>query len=268
MAEPTLFERRTRDVRPFAFPSREDAPRTESAIPWAVQPGESVRSVRFRPRGEGPVRAETEPPPPPPPPIEPPAEAAATPPPVEEEVAAEPRAESVPWLDLPPASSRPHPAMPPELGPLLPDPELEAKKVALGEAASALLRARANVLADVESELLELAVDIATVLVEDELASRPELHRALVRAALAAVEPSEGMKIRASRATYEALLEAFDSATVEHGARRVQVELDDTVEGLGAVVQASGARVDGRVHSRIETLKRALIDARRSRDVA
>lgn len=171
-------------------------------------------------------------------------------------------------IDSPPAPGRPATAARPEPPPTLTHPEIEAKKAALQDAAGALLRARANVLADVENELLELAVDIATVLVEDELSSRPELHRTLVRAALAAVEPSEALKVRASRATYEALLEAFDSATVEHGARRVQVELDDTVEGLGAVVQSGGARVDGRVQNRIDTLRRALVDARRTRDVA
>lgn len=185
-------------------------------------------------------------------------------------------------MELP--SSRPEPRRPtpsasvrptsirPSMAPIPPEsPKAtmdENQLRALKEAAEALLRARAQVLSDVESELLELAVDMATVLVEDELASRPELHRALVRAAVGTIEPGAQLKVRASRATYEALLEAFDSSVVETGRGRVQVELDDTLDGLGAVVSAGGATVDGRVHRRLETLRRALIDARRSRDAA
>jgi hypothetical protein len=261
-----LFDRHA-EACPFAFPSRGGA--APAVVAWAAPAGDEVRTVAFRRKGEERAAHAAAPAAP-----EPAREAApkqATPPPPPAEVVHEPPippAADVPWLDLPAASVAPGAAGLPPVGPLLPSVTLEEERAALSEAASALVRARTGVLSEVESELLELAVDIATVLIEDELASRPELHRSLVRAALAAVEPGEGVKVRASRATYEALLEAFDSATVEHGAHRVQVELDDTVEGLGAVVQSGGARVDGRVGTRIEALKRALIDARRSRDAA
>lgn len=270
-----MFEPPQRGVRAFAFPSR--GPSTPSVVAWASSSSDDVRPVVFR--RSGPV---VDPDPEPAPALEPeialeashvPSGPAPEPPAAFEEHAppeelGEPSAETpLPWLDLPAPSLRPHDAAP-IAEQLLETAGAIEERAALREAAAALTRARETVLANVEAELLELAVDIATVLIEDELATRPALHRTLVRAALAAVEPGDGVKVRASRATYEALLEAFDSATVDHGARRVQVELDDTVEGLGAVVQAGGGRVDGRVHIRIEALRRVLLDARRSRDAA
>lgn len=138
----------------------------------------------------------------------------------------------------------------------------------LREAALALVRARPDVLASVESELLALAVDIATVLVEDELSRRPELHRALVRAALDGLEPGGGVRVRATRATYDALLEAFDQASVDAGRGRVSVELDASLEGAGAIVDVQGASIDGRAAPRLEALRGALEHALRSRQAA
>jgi vacuolar-type H+-ATPase subunit E/Vma4 len=253
------------DVMNHAFPVRGQAVRL-SRPPWARSLPTTVEPARL---GQSPVM--------------PAAPSPASPPGLVDEP--EPFEQGL-ELSMERASSRPSPrrltpsasvrpaSLRPSMAPAPTQPEPskvtmdENQLRALKEAAEALLRARAQVLSDVESELLELAVDMATVLVEDELASRPELHRALVRAAVGTIEPGAQLKVRASRATYEALLEAFDSSVVETGRGRVQVELDDTLDGLGAVVSAGGATVDGRVHRRLETLRRALIDARRSRDAA
>lgn len=152
--------------------------------------------------------------------------------------------------------------------PSLPPPPDPATERALREAAQALTRARADVLSGVEGEVLTLAVDIATVLLEDELETRPELHRALVRAALRHVEPSAGVRVRASRVTYDALLQAFDEAAVDAGRGRVAVELDPSLDGAGVVVDVDGASIDGRVEPRLEMLRAALDEARRARRAA
>lgn len=233
----TSSDRQPRAIA-HAFPTR-TTPVTSAVVAWARPSAPEVRPFTFGLAAPEPVPAFVPEPEPVPEPISMPAPA-----PV---VAAPP-----PSLPPPPAE----PAYPPD------------ELIALAKAASALMKARREILSDVEGELLQLAVDIATVLVEDEIANRPDLHRSLVRSALSSVDPDTDVRVRASRATYEGLLEAFDSATVDSGRGRVQVELDDTLEGLGVVVQAGGATIDGRVHRRLETLRRALVDARRSRDAA
>ena len=147
-------------------------------------------------------------------------------------------------------------------------PTTEGPHRALREAAAALERARGEVLSVVTDEILALAVDIASVLVEDELSHRPELHRTLVRAALDGLEPGPGLRVRATRATYESLLEAFGQASIDAGRGRVAVELDASLEGVGAIVDVRGASIDARVEPRLRALRVALEHAQRTRHAA
>lgn len=229
-------------VTRYAFPTRDAAPAPNGVPAWAAPPRSEVRTIALG-------RAAA------------PAAAIALPPPVVEV------APSIAQSDPPPVVAAPTPTAPPRAATVPPEVERPSER-ALVEAARALERARPEILATIEGELLELAVDIATVLVEDELSRRPELHRALVRAALDGIDPGPGVRVRASRATYEALLEAFDRAAVDAGRGRVNVELDASLDGHGAVVDVEGASIDGRIGPRLAALRTAFEQALRTRKAA
>lgn len=160
----------------------------------------------------------------------------------------------------PPAAPRaPTPPPPP---PRIP-PELEA---AMRDAVHGLATARTQLLAEVEDELVGLAVEIARALLGEELSARPDLHRALVRNALTLLGPGETPRVRLSREAHDALVDAFGSSRIEVDGQRLDVIADPTLHGPGAVLDSGASRVDGLVETRLAEVRRALLEARRASD--
>jgi hypothetical protein len=160
----------------------------------------------------------------------------------------------------PAAPSPPPPVVEPP--PPVRDPHSEAFVRAVAEHATA----RARALIGVEEQLLELAVQLAEVLVERELISDPALHAVLVRAALAALEGDQPAVVRASRPAYAALVASFGEGHVEVDGTQVPVTLDPRLEGVGVVVDGADTRVDGRVGERLRSALRAMQEERRRRE--
>ncbi len=142
------------------------------------------------------------------------------------------------------------------------DPHAEAFARAVVEHATAGRRA----LAAVEAQLLELAVQLAEVLVEREITREPELLGTLARSALASLEGIEPTSVRASRASYSAIVDTFGDPHIEFEGVPVRVVLDTKLEGVGVVVEGPDSRVDGRVGERLRSALRAMQDERRRRE--
>jgi len=150
----------------------------------------------------------------------------------------------------PPAPSIPAP-------PPGPDPRLV-------EALGSLASAREDVVARTREELVSLATEIARAILEVELTSRPELHRGLLAAALDVLGPGTAPRIRVAPDAFDAMVAGLGGRSCEVGGRRVEIEIDPTLEGNGVVLDAGDARVDASVDARLASVRAALLAARRT----
>jgi len=177
---------------------------------------------------------------------------------------AEPREPSlVPQpISLPPAPSAPPPPPPVPSGPPPPDPEVLRQRADLAAAVQSLVRAEAARAAQLEERLVGLAIELAEAILEEEIHARPELHRALARAALAPLDPTGAVTIRAGRASHDAMLHALGGSAFEVDGRSARLVLDPALEGAGCVVEVGEARADGRIRQRLDAVRRAHAEGR------
>ena len=165
-----------------------------------------------------------------------------------------------------PPASVPPPAPAPTAPPSVAPPVRDLHAEAFARAVAEHVTARSRALMAVEEQLLELAVQLAEVIVEYEITRDPQIHGVLVRAALAAIEGTQPSVVRASRAAHAAIVETFGEPTVQVDGTSVSIVLDARLEGLGVVVESHDSRVDGRVAERLRAALRAMQDERRSRE--
>lgn len=148
------------------------------------------------------------------------------------------------------------------------DPEMLKLRAEFAEGVVRLALSERRAFLEAEESMLRLSVEIARALIDDELSARPELHRSLVRAAIAAIGDDGPVRVRASRNAYEAILDHFGTAKLDVEGARVDISLDAALDGLGVVVDRGEARVDGRVEARLEEVRRALVEARRQKRIS
>lgn len=171
------------------------------------------------------------------------------------------------WSKLPP---------PPQLGSLIPggrsapppanDTSLELlheQREAFTNAAIELAIARAATLSVLEGQLLDLAIDIASSLIEREVEREPELHGTLARAALSSLGDSERVTLRTSADGYAAICEDLGGPEATVRGVHIQVVADDTIPGLGCVVDGEHVRIDATVAERLRAVRRAFEEERR-----
>jgi hypothetical protein len=163
---------------------------------------------------------------------------------------------------LPPRMSAPpphHPVVitsPPSAPPL---PQITpAEQQAYAHAALELASLRARVLASCEAQLLELSVSIAEALIERAIERDPAIHGALARAAVAALGDTRTAKLRVSRSAFKAISQIHGEEAVDVDGVRVELMLDNSLEGLSVIAEAGASRVDGRVTERLSAVLRAL----------
>jgi vacuolar-type H+-ATPase subunit E/Vma4 len=164
---------------------------------------------------------------------------------------------------LPPRRSAPPPPVvitrPPSSPPSVPPPKLTpAEQQAFATAALELASLRARVLSNAESQLLELAVQVAEVIIEREVERDPAVHEAFARAAVAALGDTRHAKVRVSRQAFKAISEIHGEEAVDVDGVRVEMMLDNSLEGLSVVAESGASRVDGRVSERLGAVLRAL----------
>jgi hypothetical protein len=153
-------------------------------------------------------------------------------------------------ITRPPPAPSERPPPPPAITP--------AEQEAFAHAALELASLRARVLASCEAQLLELAVGIAEAVIERSIERDPSIHGALARAAVAALGDTRSAKLRVSRAAFKAIAQIHGEEAVEVDGVRVELLLDNSLEGLSVIAEAGASRVDGRVSERLSAVLRAL----------
>lgn len=165
---------------------------------------------------------------------------------------------------------------PPQLGSLIPGARsapppandtglefLREQREAFANAAVELGIARAATLSVLEGQLLDLAIEIASALIEREIEREPELHGTLARAALSSLGDSERVMLRTSPDAYEAICQTLGGSEVTTRGVHVQVHADATIPGLGCVVDGDNVRIDATVAERLRAVRRAFEEERR-----
>jgi hypothetical protein len=163
-----------------------------------------------------------------------------------------------PRMSVPPAPppvriTRPPPA------PAAPAPVITpAEQEAYAHAALELASLRARVMSNAEAQLLELAVAVAESIIEREIERNPALHVALARAAIAALGDTRSAKLRVSRTAFKAITQVHGEEALDVDGVRVELMLDNSLEGLSVIAEAGASRVDGRVAERLAAVLRAI----------
>jgi len=165
---------------------------------------------------------------------------------------------------------------PPSLGSLIPGARsnpppandaghatLRERSDAFANAAVELAIARAATLAVLEGQLLDLAIEIASAIIERAVESAPELHAALARAALGSLGDSTHVTLRTSPDGFATICNSLGGEEIDVRGVRVQVVADVSIPGLGCVVDGDSVRVDATVSERLRAVRRAFEDERR-----
>ncbi len=257
-----MFERRSTSVRPVAFRAV-TAPK--AALPtWMVREDELVTKAAF-PRAGAPSLASRDE-------LEPEAARSSEAPPESGEhlapaALAEPETAPVQAAPAPELPATPAPrlaSIPPPRRASIPPAPPAGPPPALTDALQALASAREEALARTTDEMLSLAVDLARVLVDAELESRPELHHTLVRAALDVLGEGTSPRIRVAPDAFDAMVASLGGRTFEWHGRRLELEVDHSLTGPGAVLELGDGRVDAMLDSRLASVRAALVRAQGS----
>ena len=116
-------------------------------------------------------------------------------------------------------------------------------------------------LINAESQLIDLALEIARKVVMHKVEEEPEFILPIVKAALEKVRNQEKVNIRVNQADYETVLkimpELIKSAKTDSV---INVTVDNTIAAGGCIVKKIYGSVDARLDSRFEMLKKALQD--------
>jgi hypothetical protein len=140
---------------------------------------------------------------------------------------------------------------------------LHEQREAFTNAALELAIARAATLSVLEGQLLDLSIEIAESLIERELEHAPELHTTLARAAMASLGDAEKVSMRTSPNAYEAICQTLGGPEAMVNGVHVMVHADDSIPGLGCIVDGENVRIDATVAERLRAVRRAFEDERR-----
>jgi flagellar biosynthesis/type III secretory pathway protein FliH len=162
---------------------------------------------------------------------------------------------------IPGARSAPPPAPANDIGVEL----LMEQREAFTHAALELALARAATLSVLEGQLLDLSIEIAESLIERELEQQPELHTTLARAALASLGDAERVTLRTSPSAFEAICQTLGGPETTVSGVHVVVHADETIPGLGCIVDGENVRIDATVAERLRAVRRAFEDERRKK---
>jgi hypothetical protein len=239
------------DARPYNFPRQEPVAATPSWIEAANNNGR-VRSLVSHLSGGDPAPNSALHPEPAPPSLQPEPDA----PSFEVPSGRLPGPPSLGSL-IPGARSNPPPANDTSHG------SFKEQAEAYANAAVELAIARAATIAVLEGQLLDLAIEIASAIIERAVESAPELHTALARAALGSLGDSSHVTLRSSPDGFATICAALGGEEINVRGVRVHIISDISIPGLGCIVDGDSVRVDATVSERLRAVRRAFEEERR-----
>lgn len=136
--------------------------------------------------------------------------------------------------------------------------ELEAAREGFAEAEAELATAQVRALSEARETLIDLAVGIAEALIGREIERDNDIMNGLAKAAIETLDDASSIELRASRESYDRLVEALGAPELVHRGAKVPVVLDETLDGSGFVAASGRARVDGRIAPRLDAVREAL----------
>ena len=119
--------------------------------------------------------------------------------------------------------------------------------------------ARDALLLDVEQQLMDLVMKVATQVIHDEITQRPELIRFQVQAALSRVKEDGMMTVRVHPLMLEILRDGSPDIMASLGTTaRLHFEPDPTIAAGGCIVETTQQIVDARIASQLARISTAL----------
>jgi flagellar biosynthesis/type III secretory pathway protein FliH len=136
---------------------------------------------------------------------------------------------------------------------------LEQAASFLETCAQCLTDAREAAVQDVEQQLMDLVMKVATQVIHDEVTQRPELIRFQVQAALARVKEDGMMTVRVHPLMLDIVRDASQDITASVGrTARLHFEPDPSIAAGGCMVETTHQIVDARIASQLTRISTAL----------
>lgn len=116
--------------------------------------------------------------------------------------------------------------------------------------------------AEMEPEILQLAVEIARKIIRYEIDENKSIILTTVKAGIEQLRERRELKLRVNPADYEFVREHKEEITESYdGVRSVEVVQDRRVESGGCIVESANGHLDGRTETQIKEVERALLEA-------
>ena len=121
---------------------------------------------------------------------------------------------------------------------------------------------RKDIIAKTEEQIVKLAIAIAEKILNQEVATREDVIRGVLKGILKDISETEGMKIRLNPQDFYYMMEAKNNFLQSFdGARNVIFEEDGSIKRGGTVVETMFGEVDARLESQIEEIRAAMLGA-------
>ncbi len=139
--------------------------------------------------------------------------------------------------------------------------ELKAEAVIrrYGESIQELSRFRSSLYAQVEHEVVKLAVEVAKKIVHREVQADPDIIQTLVRVALTQVAEKSAVTVHLNPADYSYLLEQRAELAQSEG-RDVSLVSDKSVERGGCLIKTECGDIDARLEEKFREVESAFFE--------
>lgn len=119
---------------------------------------------------------------------------------------------------------------------------------------------RKDIIAKTEEQLIKLAIAVAEKILNQEVATREDVIRGVLKGALKNIAETEGMKIRLNPQDFRYIMEVKkDFLQSIDGVRNVVFEEDGSIKRGDVVVETMFGEVDARLESQLKEIKTAML---------
>jgi len=118
---------------------------------------------------------------------------------------------------------------------------------------------RSSLYAQIEREVVKLALEVAKIVVRREIQADREMVQTLVRAALSRLSEASPVTIHLNPIDYDYLLERR-AELCRIGGREVSLEADPSIERGGCLIRTEDGDIDARIEEKFRQLQQALFE--------